>query len=153
MKKIYWIIPFVFLLGIIASCKSSKKTSTTEAKSEEPVQQLIYYNQPLDSLATDYYDIDSVALDGQYLLLYVNYGGGCGDVKFDMYYQPQKILVMPHRASLFLKLTDNDPCRSIVTKKLIFDLSVMDKEAKAGGVVLSLGDKKITYKISGTSTF
>ena len=148
MNRIYWVIPFLFILWTVSACKSSKKVSATDTKPKDTVKQLILYEKPMDSLTTDYYDIDSVAVEGQKLKVFVNYGGGCGEADFEMYYQPQKILVMPHRAYLFLKLTDNDPCRSIVTKELQFDLSVMDKEAKTGGIVLQLGEEKILYKMS-----
>ena len=152
MKTIYWIIPLFILFWTVSSCKSSKKASAKEKGEKEMVEQLIYYDQPLDSLTTDMYIIDSVKIEGHILKVFVNYSGGCGDANFEMYYQPQKILVMPHRALLFLKLTDNDPCRSIVTKELLFDLSVMDKEAGTGGVVLHIGNNKLTYKISKDST-
>ena len=148
MKRIYWFVPLLIVSLTIFSCKSSKKASATDTKQKNEVKQLILYEKPMDSLTTDYYDIDSVFVKDQLLTVYVSYGGGCGEADFDMYYQPQKILVMPHRTYLFLKLTDNDPCRSIVTKELQFDLSVMDKEAKTGGVVLHLGEEKILYKIS-----
>jgi hypothetical protein len=151
MKRIYWFIPLLIVSLTVCSCKSSKKTSATDTEVKNEVKQLLYYEEPMDSLTTDYYDIDSMAVEGHMLKVFVSYGGGCGNADFEMYYQPQKILVMPHRTYLFLKFTDNDPCRSIVNKELQFDLSVMDKEAKTGGVILYLGDDKVTYKISGDS--
>lgn len=105
------------------------------------------YTLPLDSLKTDYFDIDSIAMMDQTLFVFVTYGGGCGDVNFEMYYKPQLMTVMPHRNSLLLKLTDNDPCRELVQKKLIYDLSTFNEEAKSGGVAFTLNKYEFVYTI------
>jgi len=82
------------------------------------------------------------------LFVYVTYGGGCGDAEFKMFYKPQVMAVMPHRNVLYLKLTDNDPCRELIQKELVYDLSVFNKEAKSGGVIFSLDEYEFMYTMS-----
>ena len=105
--------------------------------------------KPFDSLKTDYFSIDSVSVNHQILFVYVNYSGGCGDVKFEMFYTPQLMTVMPHRRNLALKLTDNDPCREIIQKKLAYDLTVFNKEAETDGVIISINNSEFLYTLSG----
>ena len=140
---------FIIVLGITSwSCKGSKKVTEAENNGNDAVVKVLLYNKPLDSLKTDYFNIDSISLKDQTLLVYVTYSGGCGDATFEMYYVPQLMNVMPHRSNMALKLTDNDPCREIVSKKLAYDVSVFNKEAQTGGIVLTLGKYEFMYTIS-----
>ncbi len=148
MKFNYWILIILVAIMTVAACKSTKKTSEKDADAKTPVRNMIFFDKPFEDLKTDYFDIDSLAVEGQTLAVFVSYGGGCGDAAFEMYYKPQMITVMPHRSSLFLKLIDNDPCRSIISEKLLFDLSVLNKEATTGGVILTISDNELRYQIS-----
>ena len=142
------ILAFILIiaLGITTwSCKGTKKM--TESNSDT-VNEIVLSNKPLDSLKTDYFSIDSVSINNQILFVYVNYSGGCGDVKFEMFYTPQIMTVMPHSRNLALKLTDNDPCREIIQKKLAYDLSVFDKEARTGGVIININNSEFLYTLS-----
>lgn len=141
---------FAILLISIAffNCNGTKNTAESNQKSKLASGDIILYSEPLDSLKTDYFDIDSIALKDQALSVYVTYSGGCGDVFFEMYYQPQVIAVLPHRNSLFLKLHGNDPCREIVQKKLLYDLSMFNQQAKSGGVVFNLNEFEFIYTLS-----
>jgi hypothetical protein len=138
----------ILILGILlTNCKSVKKT----AESGENVRKLdniSLYTKPADSLKTDYYDIDSVSIYNQTLKVYVTYSGGCGEASFEMFYKPQIMTVLPHRNVLLLKLIDEDPCRELIQKELLFDLSVFNKEAKGGGVVMSLDKYELLYSFS-----
>jgi len=148
MKRIFWIFVSLTVLMTVAECKSTKKVSENDAEAQATVQKMTFYNEPFEDLKTDYFDIDSMAVENQKLAVFVSYGGGCGEVDFNMYYKPQMMAVMPHRSNLFLTLADNDPCRSVVSKKLLFDLSVFNKEAKTGGIILNLNGKELQYQLS-----
>ena len=142
------ILAFILIiaLGITTwSCKGTKKMTESN---NDTVNEIVLSNKPLDSLKTDYFSIDSVSINNQILFVYVNYSGGCGDVKFEMFYTPQIMTVMPHRRNLALKLTDNDPCREIIQKKLAYDLSVFDKEARTGGVIININNSESLYTLS-----
>ena len=145
------ILAFILIIALgitIWSCKGTKKVSESNGNINDSVDEIVLSNKPLDSLKTDYFSIDSVSMDNQTLFVYVNYGGGCGDVKFEMFYIPQLMTVMPHRRNLALKLTDNDPCREIIQKKLAYDLSVFDKEDRTGGVIININNSEFLYTLS-----
>ena len=145
------ILAFILIiaLGITTwSCKGTKKVTESNGNINDSVNEIVLSNKPLDSLETDYFSIDSVSINNQILFVYVNYSGGCGDVKFEMFYTPQIMTVMPHRRNLALKLTDNDPCREIIQKKLAYDLSVFDKEARTGGVIININNSEHLYTLS-----
>ncbi len=148
MRLLYWTSFLLVAFMTMTACKSTKKTSEQNQHPKESAQQMTLYDKQFKDLQTDNYDIDSISIENQTLIVLVSYGGGCGDADFEMYYQPQMLTVMPHRGNLFLKLKDDDPCRSIVSKKLAFDLSVFTKEAKAGGIILNLNGQEFTYRIS-----
>ena len=142
-------IILIIALGITTwSCKGTKKITESNGNSNDSVNELVLSNKPLDSLKTDYFSIDSVSMNNQMLFVYVNYGGGCGEVKFEMFYTPQLMTVMPHRRNLSLILTDNDPCREIIQKKLAYDLSVFNKEAETGGVIISINNSEFLYTLT-----
>lgn len=139
----------IIVLGITTwSCKGTKKITESNENPNDSTNEIVLSNKPLNSLKTDFFSIDSVSINHQILFVYVNYSGGCGDVKFEMFYTPQLIAVMPHRRNLALKLTDNDPCREIIQKKLAYDLSVFNKEAETGVVVISINNSEFLYTLS-----
>lgn len=148
MRILTTVIAFLLFGFLFISCKGTKQTTTSNQNEKAVADKIGFYKLPLDSLKTDYFDIDSIAMKDQTLFVYVTYGGGCGDVNFEMFYKPQLMTVMPHRNTLFLKLTDNDPCRELVQKKLIYDLSAFNKEAKSGGVAFNLEQYEFMYTIS-----
>ncbi len=77
---------FIIVLGITTwSCKGTKKTAESNGNTNNSVNEITLSNKPLDSLKTDYFSIDSISLNNQILFVYVNYSGGCGDVKFEMF--------------------------------------------------------------------
>ena len=136
------------LFGVLfCNCKGTKK-SAKESQDVKKSGDIVLFTKPLDSLNTDYFDIDSISMKDQTLMVYVTYGGGCGNVEFDMFYKPQILTVMPHRKTLYLKLTDNDPCRELVQKELLYDLSVFNDEARKGGVIIILDKYEFLYSLS-----
>lgn len=137
------------MIGLVFySCKGTKKAAESDQNTKPSAEKISLYDKPIDSLKTDYYTIDSIAMSEQTLYVYVTYSGGCGEVQFEMFYKPQLMTVMPHRRTLLLKLIDNDPCRELIQKKLAYNLSIFNDEAKSGGVVISLDTYEFMYTIS-----
>ncbi|MEE4260983.1 MAG: hypothetical protein V2I62_14555 [Bacteroidales bacterium] len=148
MNRQFTFIVIFIITMILSSCNMTKKATETSQVSEQGADKISLYAPPLDSLATDHFNIDSIAMKDQTLFVYVTYGGGCGDADFEMFYKPQVMAVMPHRNALYLKLTDHDPCRELIQKKLVYDLSFFNKEAKSGGVIFSLDKYEFMYTMS-----
>jgi hypothetical protein len=147
--KIHFAFVTLLLFGFLFfSCKGIKKTTESNNDIILVENKISLYTLPLDSLKTDYFNIDSITMKDQYLFVFVTYSGGCGDVKFEMLYKPQVLTVMPHRNSLLLKFTDDDPCRELIQKKLAYDLSIFNAEAKSGGVIFNLDKYEFMYTIS-----
>lgn len=142
-----FIVTFIFVVFLFA-CNTTKKSTKTGQVNKHDADKISLYTLPIDSLTTDHFNIDSIALKDQTLYVFVTYGGGCGEVNFEMFYKPQLMTVMPHRNALFLKLTDKDPCRELIQKELEYDLSIFNKEAKSGGVAFNLGRYEFMYSMS-----
>lgn len=148
MRKITTFVTLLMLGFLFFSCKGTKKTTETSQIIKPASDKISLYTLPSDSLKTDFFNIDSIAMKDQTLFVFITYSGGCGDVKFEMFYKPQVLTVMPHRNSLLLKLTDDDPCRELIQKKLAYDLSIFNAEAQSGGVVFNLDKYEFMYTIS-----
>ncbi|PLW97184.1 MAG: hypothetical protein C0591_07335 [Marinilabiliales bacterium] len=148
MRIITTFVTLLMLGFLFFSCKGTKKTTEANQIVKPASDKISLYTLPSDSLKTDYFNIDSIAMKDQTLFVFITYSGGCGDVKFEMFYKPQFLTVMPHRNSLLLKLTDDDPCRELIQKKLTYDLSIFNAEAQSGGVVFNLDKYEFMYTIS-----
>lgn len=134
---------------IITSCSSSKKVVENKQVDLLECQEMILLKEPLESLSFDHYYIDSVMINNQCLDFVVNYGGGCGEARFELYYGNELMESMPPKTVIYLSFEDIDPCRSIVTKKLSFNLSPFKKYADRGGIYFKIhgSDKSILYQI------
>jgi hypothetical protein len=79
----------------------------------------------------------------------VSYGGGCGEADFDLYLSNRIMESMPPKTLLYLTFNDQDPCRSIVKKKLKFSLKPLKKFADRGGIYLKIAgtEKSVLYQI------
>ncbi len=142
------LIALIFIGLVFYSCKGTKKTTETKQNMRPSADEISFYDKSIDSFATDHFEIDSISINEQTLFVYVSYSGGCGEVEFEMFYKPQVLTVMPHRNTLLIRFTDNDPCRELIQKRLIYDLSIFNKEAKSGGVVFNLDKYEFIYTIS-----
>ena len=105
--------------------------------------------KPADSLRIDFYEIDSLSIKDHCLEILVNYGGGCGGARFELYYTNQVLESMPPQIVLHLAFIDNDPCRSIVQKKLKFNLEPFKRFADRGGIYFKIAgtEKSVLYQI------
>lgn len=144
MKQIFF---FLISLIFIASCITNRQTAKTQTAECNSIKLL---KSPSDSLRIDPYDIDSLKIVDDCLGIYVSYGGGCGNADFGLYLTDRIMESMPPKTVLYLAFADDDPCRSIETKKLTFSLEPFKRYAEGGGIYLKIAgtDKSILYQIS-----
>jgi hypothetical protein len=143
MKKIFL---FLFLILILSACNTNKQVITSDKQIPEKGEKIKVLGVPVDSLRIDPYVIDSLKIIDDRLEIIVNYSGGCGEANFDLYRTNRILESMPPKTVLYLAFTDNDPCRSIETKRLIFDLEPFKRFADRGGIYLKIsGTNKVAF--------
>ncbi len=143
-----WIILLFVLLFLIFSCRSQRKTGKYDRQPSICLA-MDMLGTPPDSLRIDPFHIDSLRIEDQCLNVYVTYGGGCGEARFNMFYSNMVQHSFPPQTTLYLAFEDNDHCRSIERKKLKFDLFPFSKYADNGGIWLNIameGQNRILYK-------
>lgn len=121
--KNFLFISIVLFASIFTSCKSSKKSeSSKETPKLENVKQLVV-DREFKADSVDY-AISNVVLDGNILSMDVNYNGGCGKHKFDLYFNGNYAKSLPVQATIFLKHTqENETCKQELTESLKFDIT------------------------------
>ncbi|MDP3464107.1 MAG: hypothetical protein Q8S18_15055 [Bacteroidales bacterium] len=103
---------------------------------------------PYDSLRSDPFHIESLSVIDNYLQVVFSYGGGCGDIKSNVYYNQLVKQSFPPQLDLKMTLLDNDPCRAIVTDTLNICLNEFESMARGGGVVIGLAPSDIKLRYS-----
>jgi hypothetical protein len=142
------LITVVLLLTLfMIGCKSTRDKSRMHSKTDSACEDLLLLESAVDSLRIDPFTIDSAFISGNCLDVYVQYGGGCGEVDFQLYYTQVVAQSMPPQTVLYLECKDDDPCRSIVTRKLSFELGPFKKAASTGGIVFILEDQRVLFKV------
>ncbi len=141
-----YLVTLFISIVMLPSCKSLKETNV-----ESPVnicESMTFNNTPFSEIETDYYSVDSVYIENNCLVIWANYGGGCGDASFKLYYSDKVMESSPPKTNLFLQLKDQDHCRAIVQQKLYFNLSFFDNYANEDGITLRLSglDKSVFYR-------
>ena len=134
---------FLLLFVLVStSCNTQKKAADSSVKLQDNCMEMLLLEQPAEDLESDYFDIDSLNINGNCLEIVVNYGGGCGNADFELYYSDAIIEKMPPETNLHLILKDDDPCRSIVHKKLKYSLEPYKDVAKNSGIYLHVSGKE-----------
>jgi len=136
-----YLVLFFSIFILVAACNTKRGTIKSDQTKIIACSEILLLEKPIDSLRIDFYNIDSLNIKDKCLEILVNYGGGCGEARFDLYYTNQILESMPPQTVLHLAFDDNDPCRSIVQKKLKFSLEPFKRFADRGGIY---------FKISGT---
>ena len=136
---ILFVIAVVF---IVFSSSHSKKVAATSNKELNICVSMELLKKPVDSLRMDPLQIDSLALNKNCLDVYVSYGGGCGEVRFNMFYTNIVLNSFPPQTTIYLEFEDNDHCRSIVNKKLTFNMEPFLENAKNGGIWIQIANEK-----------
>jgi hypothetical protein len=143
--RVFFILTILMAIALSMACSSTKKGSKSHGQEDQSCADLILLDASPDSLQNDPYQLDSIHISDGCLTADVTYGGGCGEVDFKLYYTNIVTRSLPPQTSLYLTLKDEDPCRSLVSRKILFDLKPLQKMAKAGGIVLLVGQKRILY--------
>lgn len=127
MKKIGYIFVLQALL-IGFGCKVKQTTTPENPVSladeiEKPACSSYVTGRSYTDSVSDPFQIAKASIEGKNLLVTVQYGGGCGDVEFNLVWDGSKSAGLPTRIPMRLHLRDRDYCKAYVTKELCFDIS------------------------------
>lgn len=148
MKYIF-LTRFLILLSIslTLSCSNSRQVAKTEeaVKACLPVQMVESY----EGIDSDFFEVQEVFVNDNCLNVILTYGGGCGDVNYEVFYDNIVLQSYPPQLYLMLKFTDNDPCRAIEMDTISIDLSRFESMARAGGLQIGLAGtpQQVTYAL------
>jgi hypothetical protein len=114
----------LLLAVLLFSCENG-----TEVKLTSCPEKLIYDTAMYNHGFYDSFAFDSVWIEGDCLKANVLYGGGCGDILFQMYWDGAVMESYPVQVRLKLSFMDNDLCKALMHKDLAYDISML----KVGG--------------------
>jgi hypothetical protein len=149
MKNITTIL--IFLLFILNSCFLNKKsnlnqtneTETSKVDSKEQYPQAIIGDLPTSS---DPFKLLSVEFDRNYIIFEISYIGGCGLHDFKLFGSPELSKSSPPIRQLKIYHNKNgDQCKSIVTEKFKFAISILSVNYSSDEIKLYLLDNQKTY--------
>jgi len=141
-RKFYFaatLIAIVLVIIAFSSCKTTKEVKTRQDKTtidnsvnggeERTIQKLVLDTAEIYT-QTDSFLLVNAVLSGKILEIEVEYGGGCGGDSWTLAWNGMMMKSYPPKMNVYLHFKDEDNCRSIVRKKLYFDISsIHDKEA------------------------
>jgi hypothetical protein len=134
-------------------CKSKEKSTTnshataSETDSKTPVRPVIIDPDVFIGQKEIDYSVKRWEIVGDKLTVDVQYGGGCRDHNWEMYFNGAILKSMPPQAILHLRHTvidGPDPCRGMPMETLQFDLSSLKNVASGELVVKWGGDAQIS---------
>jgi len=147
----------ILMIGLILpfSCTSDDastevvQTPTTPAVEAPHVRMIqIADKEQIDSAPSDQFDVFDAKIEGNSLVLVVEYGGGCETHEFELYWDglfleegPLSIkTILAHNAH-------NDSCEAMIQKEIRFDLTLLKQSLRK-----SYPDEvsEVTIQISGT---
>jgi hypothetical protein len=126
---------------LMVQCKKNKKSmagkSDEATKNEQApadtklvVNQLVIDPNFVQQDATDPFNIDSIYIQNDSLIVEVQYGGGCEVHEFSLKSNGAYLKSKPVQLNLALEhKANNDMCRALLYKRLAFDI----KKAQGGG--------------------
>jgi hypothetical protein len=125
------------LLSIVAftSCKTAREKEAQTKAAQYPQGELVANFDSFRNSAS--FTITHVAIDGNNMIIDVEYSGGCEKHEFKLLGSEmiQKSLP-PQRGVMLWHNNNGDSCRSIVEEKLTFDISAFAYEG--GEIILNL---------------
>ncbi len=141
----------LFLLSCVLFTQCCKKKSVTqsqetnlEEKNKQPKLQSIDINEAYQwPEKTDQFDILSTRINGDSLLVQVQYGGGCEKHEFTMHTNLMWMKSLPPQLNLWLEhKSNNDMCRALITETIAFDLSAVQNKSTKTSVLILNGDRE-----------
>lgn len=144
MKNILFIVTCL-ILGF--SCKSKKIVGNGEGqkiKSEKITMKAKIGEIPEKS---DAISIEKVVINGNEMVLEVSYSGGCKDHTFELIGSQMIAKSLPPiRAVKLIHHANEDNCRAMIMKTLVFDISDLAYQQKDGDeIFLTINDERYKY--------
>lgn len=85
-------------------------------------------NEQLRNAPRDPFDFVSAEIVGDCMEITVQYGGGCGEVNFQLIGGEEVAQSLPPQRLILISLDDNDSCKAFVTDTISFDLTAFRVE-------------------------
>ena len=127
------------------SAASPAASSAATDKGSQGVKSVTVDSQTDMSNTGASYTVDSLAIKGNILSVFVNYSGGCQEHSFELLSDGLIAKSMPPQVTVCLRHNNNgDACRKLVMQELKFDVSAVKYKSGDGTTVIKLGDKRIT---------
>ena len=90
------------------------------------------------------FNVDSLAIAGDVLSIFVNYTGVCKEHTFELYSNKMYAKSLPPQLILYLKHINNeDGCRRLITQELKFNISAVKY---TNSLILKVANKSIKYQ-------
>jgi hypothetical protein len=142
MKK-QFITGLILVSVALGACHKKKQTGSSV---DTPPANEVIIDAAADMSATGAaYKVDSIAVNGDILSVYVNYSGGCKDHVFELVSNGMYAKSLPPQLTLCLKHKNNeDMCRKLVMQELKFNIK---KAQYKGGktVMIKLSEMSANY--------
>lgn len=122
-------------LLLLPACKSSQSAPPGENSAETEMPTNPTAQEPADCRPiqrrnqlpqSDPYQLDSLYIEGQCIVVTITYSGGCEAVEANLYFDGKIKKTKPPQANLYFDFDDDDPCEALVTKTFRFDLSSVE---------------------------
>jgi len=154
---------FAVMVILIASCQSHKEKRLAkkvengglnievveEINEFRPLKNIIINKTYEWSGSTDRFNLIEQSINGDTLILVVEYGGGCKDHFFTMNTNSAWMKSMPPKLNLWLEHENNDDnCRALITKSLFFDLKPIRYNPSQSVLIIVNGEeeKSVLYR-------
>ncbi|MEM9548813.1 MAG: hypothetical protein AAGA77_22705, partial [Bacteroidota bacterium] len=95
----------------------------------------------------DVFNITGAIINENNLNLTVEYGGGCGDIYYDLISETHYLKTNPLQKNIRLAFDDKDNCEALLELNLSFDLKEIQLSG-TGSIIINLDgwDEQIEYK-------
>jgi hypothetical protein len=148
MKSAGLILLSLMMLNFSACklCKNKDKEVADKSTPQTTIQKIIVddnFTTPANNVSSD---IIKTSIEGNILTIEVSYSGGCEEHDFKLYFNGMYKKSLPPKAD-FVLVHDNkgDACRSIVEKKLKFDISASQYVGSKEMMVTVNGFQEMSY--------
>jgi len=109
----------LFLLGLISCSPNGVEPAQTNSCAKVQITEA-----PADSLQLDSFDLKTIAINADTLVIEIAHGGGCKQHAYALFMSPSVFLEsFPAQANLYLQHNaDGDLCKALLQPKICFDL-------------------------------
>lgn len=154
---IYIVLVLLTGLSIIISCNDNSPGQQFIPGDDNMIVKLscksIIISESQYNLAeTNEFIVNDFYIEGDSLLIELQYGGGCGPVSAELFTDGLFMESNPVQLNVILTFTDDDPCEMLVKKKFCFDLSNLatyyndSYQTTEGTIILNIKDyNSLTY--------